>query len=64
MQNKPYWKKLKRECAGHYYAESDFTDRVLRIYKIDRNTWAYHYDRGMTKGFFGSLREAKEYFGI
>lgn len=57
-----YWKKLHRDCAGHYYAESDYTTDVLRIYKIERGLWGYCFGRGMTKGTFSTLKKAKEHF--
>lgn len=59
-----YWKKLKRDSAGQYYAESDYTTGILRIYKISRNVWGCCIGNGMTKGTFDSLRSAKKYYGI
>lgn len=59
-----YWKKLHRESNGHYYAENDFNNQVLHIYRIDKNLWGYCYDRGMTKGMFPTLKDAKNYFGL
>ena len=51
-------KKLKKECAGHYYFENE-NGEIIHIYQIERHLWGYCIGRGMTKGTFKSLREAR-----
>ena len=51
-------KKLKKEMAGHYYFENDELE-IVHIYKIERGLWGYSIGKSMTKGTFGSLREAR-----
>lgn len=51
-------KKLKKEMSGRYYFVNDELE-IVYIYKIERGLWGYSVGKSMTKGTFGSLREAR-----